>query len=77
MTSMGSDAERIDALEHELAELQIQAVYQDDTINRLNDAISAQEIRLARLQRTLELLAERLRDNSSGSSDESEPPPHY
>lgn len=63
--------ERIDTLETRLA-------YQDDTIDTLNQTITAQWKQIDALTRQLAQLSERLQEaeaNAPGPSNE--PPPHY
>src|SRR5215510_8855140 len=63
--------ERIDALEARVA-------YQDDTIETLNQTITAQWQTIDTLARQLNQLSERLKDAEAGSMRPSnEPPPHY
>lgn len=63
--------ERIDALEMRLA-------YQDDTIEALNQTITAQWQQIDALKRELAELRERLRDaESSAAGPANERPPHY
>ena len=64
-------AERIDTLETRLA-------YQDDTIETLNQTITAQWKQIDLLMRKITELGERLQDaeaNAPGPANE--PPPHY
>lgn len=64
-------AERIDTLETRLA-------YQDDTIETLNQTITAQWKQIDVLTRQLAQLSERLQEaeaNAPGPANE--PPPHY
>lgn len=64
-------AERIDTLETRLA-------YQDDTIDALNQTITAQWKQIDTLARQLAQLNERLQEaeaNAPGPANE--PPPHY
>lgn len=64
-------AERIDTLETRLA-------YQDDTIDTLNQTITAQWKQIDTLTRQLAQLNERLQEaeaNAPGPANE--PPPHY
>jgi SlyX protein len=64
-------AERIDTLETRLA-------YQDDTIETLNQTITAQWKQIDLLTRQLAQLSERLQEaeaNAPGPANE--PPPHY
>ena len=64
-------SERIDALEARLT-------YQDETIETLNQTITAQWLKIDALTRQIAELRERLQDaegNSPGPANE--PPPHY
>lgn len=63
--------ERIDALE-------IRLTFQDETIETLNQTITAQWQKIDALTRQIEALSERLQqaeDNAPGPANE--PPPHY
>ena len=71
MTDVNGLSERIDALEMRLA-------YQDETIETLNQTITAQWTEIDRLTRQVAELKERLREaESNAPSPENEPPPHY
>lgn len=69
----------------ELERLQTEQAYQSDTLQALNDALSAQQIQLIELRRHVRLLEARLREvlaitAQEGSSEDSAiepPPPHY
>jgi SlyX protein len=64
-------AERIDALEMRVA-------YQDDTLEALNETITAQWKQIDALTRQLAELRERLQDaESSAAAPINERPPHY
>ena len=65
-------SERIDTLETRLA-------YQDDTIETLNQTITAQWKQIDALSREMLSLRERLEDAEmkSGAGPANEPPPHY
>ena len=66
-------SERIDALESRLA-------YQDDTIEQLNQTITAQWKQIDALTRQLTALSERLQEaeaNAPASATANERPPHY
>ena len=64
-------AERIDALETRLA-------YQDDTIERLNQTITAQWKQIDTLTRQLAQLSERLQEaEANAPGPVNERPPHY
>jgi len=63
--------ERIDALE-------VRVAYQDDTIEKLNAAVTAQWAQIDALTRQLARVAERLDEASVGAGDPlNEKPPHY
>jgi SlyX protein len=64
-------SERIDALESRLA-------YQDQTIEQLNEAITAQWKQIDALTRQLSALTERLQEaETNAPAPASERPPHY
>ncbi|MGJ4891711.1 SlyX family protein [Bradyrhizobium sp. HKCCYLR20261] len=63
--------ERIDRLEMRLT-------FQDDTIETLNQTITAQWREIDALKRQMALLIERLEDaQSNAEGPRNEPPPHY
>jgi len=72
MSDGGDLSERIDALESRI-------MYQDDTIETLNQTITAQWREIDALKRQIALLNERLEEaraaGAPGPTDE--PPPHY
>lgn len=71
MTDLRSLSERIDALEMRFA-------YQDETIETLNQTITAQWTEIDRLTRQLAELKERVRDAESNvPGPANERPPHY
>ncbi|CCD92629.1 conserved hypothetical protein [Bradyrhizobium sp. ORS 375] len=64
-------SERIDTLEMRLT-------FQDDTIETLNQTITAQWREIDALKRQIALLVERLEDaQSNAEGPRNEPPPHY
>jgi SlyX protein len=65
-------SERIDALE-------ARVMYQDDTIETLNQTITAQWREIDALKRQIALLNERLEESRAGGAPSpiDEPPPHY
>lgn len=70
------------AIEARLDELESKLAFQDDLIESLNEIIARQDRDLARLQLSVNTLADKLRDigesaGASGSSPEQEVPPHY
>ncbi|TKT73796.1 SlyX family protein [Afipia massiliensis] len=72
MTETPSPAVRIDALE-------IRIAYLDETIEALNNTITAQWKQIDALSREMLSLRERLEDAEmkSGAGTTNEPPPHY
>lgn len=72
MTETPSPATRIDALEVRIA-------YLDETIEALNNTITAQWKQIDALSREMLYLRERLEDAEakSGTGIANEPPPHY
>ena len=68
----GSDRERLDELESRMA-------FQEDTIASLNEALVAQQQRIAYLEKMLDLLIERYREAAPDMAlpEEEPPPPHY
>ena len=63
--------ERIDALEIRLA-------FQDETIETLNNTITAQWLKIDALTRQVANLSERLQEAETHAGDAAnEPPPHY
>ena len=71
MTDVKALSERIDALEVRIA-------YQDETIETLNQTITAQWTEIDRLTRQLAELKERVRDAESNvPGPANERPPHY
>ncbi len=71
MTDLKGVSERIDALEMRIA-------YQDETIETLNQTITAQWTEIDRLTRQLAELKERVREAESNvPGPANERPPHY
>jgi uncharacterized coiled-coil protein SlyX len=71
MSDVTALSERIDALE-------VRLTYQDETIETLNQTITAQWLKIDALTRQIAELRERLQDaegNAPGPANE--PPPHY
>ncbi|TNF85764.1 MAG: SlyX family protein [Gammaproteobacteria bacterium] len=70
--SDGTDKSRLDELESRQA-------FQEDTIASLNEALVAQQQRIAYLEKMLELLIERYREAMPdiAAPAEEPPPPHY
>jgi SlyX protein len=71
MNDIKTLADRIDALEARLT-------FQDDTIETLNQTITAQWLKIDALTRQLAQLSERLQEAETRAPGAShEPPPHY
>jgi SlyX protein len=71
MSDAGNLSERIDVLETRLT-------FQDETIESLNNTITAQWLKIDALTRQVEALSERLREaEANGPGVANEPPPHY
>lgn len=69
-----------DPLDQRIERLEIRVTYQDDTIETLNQAITAQWREIDRLTRLLARVEERLREAESrpaGPPQSEPPPPHY
>ena len=66
------------SLEAQIAELEMRQAFQDDTIQALNDGIVEQQMALTRIQKQLELLAQRQNDmHNQFDETPNDPPPHY
>ncbi len=65
--------------EDRLDELETRLSFQDDTIASLNEALVQQQLRIARLEKSLRLLIEQVRGNEDDGREypEEPPPPHY
>ena len=67
-------------LESRVADLEVRLVFQDDTIQALNDVVTAQQMELEKLRRALEVLARRQADLAAsmpGDDADEAPRPHY
>ncbi|WP_018691406.1 SlyX family protein [Algicola sagamiensis] len=67
-------------LEARIVELESKVAFQEDTINRLNEALQAQQEQLLKMQRQVKLLAERQTNAHTpavAALSEETPPPHY
>lgn len=70
-----------DKVEQRINDLEAQLVFQEDTINQLNDALVDQQNQLITLQRQLRLFAKKVQDMQPGDAviplSQEPPPPHY
>ena len=67
-------------MEERITELESRVAFQDDTIQKLNDVIVAQQAQIDNLTVEMRALAEQLRSLSPqfiASESEETPPPHY
>jgi SlyX protein len=70
MSDAKSISERIDVLETRLT-------FQDETIETLNNTITAQWQQIDALTRQVAALSERLQEAEANAPTANEPPPHY
>ncbi len=68
-----------DAVEQRIQDLEAKLTFQDDTLQKLNDALAEQQSRIDHLQATLKWLLERARQQGFDELEPSDdlPPPHY
>ena len=68
----------LDALSERIDKLEMRLTYQDETVETLNQTITAQWTEIDRLTRQVAELKERLREAESNMpGPANEPPPHY
>ncbi len=75
-----SNSEYIKVLEERIDSLESRNVFQDDTIEQLSEELSAHQHEISELKHQIQLVANRLKDAGSQSSEKDEvepPPPHY
>ncbi|GEK10587.1 SlyX family protein [Pseudoalteromonas sp. McH1-7] len=67
-------------IDNRITELEAKLAFQEDTIETLNEELKAHQQRLAKMQRQIELLAEKMkegRDPGLMPQHQEPPPPHY
>lgn len=67
-------------LENRVMELEAKVSFQDDIIETLNDELRTHQQHLAKMQRQIELIGEKMKEaNESGlvPQHQEPPPPHY
>ncbi|MEP4890828.1 MAG: SlyX family protein [Aliiglaciecola sp.] len=67
-------------LHNEIAHLQTQLAFQEDTIEQLNKALADQQIQIDRMAFQLKHMTERMKQiepSNIADSTEEAPPPHY
>jgi len=79
MTNIIQD-ENINRLEERISALESRNSFQDDVIEQLSEELAVHQAQLSELKEQIQLVANRLKDAGSMSSDKNEiepPPPHY
>jgi len=72
--------EEINSLEERIDALESRNIFQDDVIEQLSGELAVHQTQLTELKEQIQLVANRLKDAGSLSSDKEEiepPPPHY
>lgn len=67
-------------LAQDIAELQAQLAFQEDTVQTLNDIVARQQLQIDKLEGDIESLllqVQQMGDALSRSPEEEPPPPHY
>jgi len=70
----------IDSLEDRINALESRNIFQDDVIEQLSEELTVHQTQIAELKEQIQLVANRLKDAGSLSSDKDDiepPPPHY
>ena len=68
----------MDDLSARINELETRLAFQDDTVHSLSDMVARQDQQMRQLQRQVELLMQRLRDQQQSYTEAvDQPPPHY
>lgn len=70
----------IEKLEERINALESRNIFQDDVIEQLSEELAIHQTLMAELKEQIQLVANRLKDAGSLSSDKDEiepPPPHY
>ena len=72
--------EEINNLEERINALESRNIFQDDVIEQLSEELAIHQTQMAELKEQIQLVANRLKDAGSLSSDKDDvepPPPHY
>ena len=72
--------EEINSLEERINALESRNIFQDDVIEQLSEELAIHQTQMAELKEQIQLVANRLKDAGSLSSDKDDvepPPPHY
>jgi len=76
----GTNTNYVQQLEERVDALESRNVFQDDVIDQLSEELAAHHNQISELKQQLQLVANRIKDSGSLSSDAEEvepPPPHY
>jgi len=80
MTSKTQEENDFQVLEERINILESRNLFQDDIIEQLSEELAVHQAQIAELKEQIQLVANRLKDAGSLSSDKDEiepPPPHY
>ncbi|PCI58158.1 MAG: slyX protein [Gammaproteobacteria bacterium] len=82
MKSMTNDNQNkeINILEDRINALESRNIFQDDVIEQLSEELAVHQAQIVELKEQIQLVANRLKDAGSMSSDKNDiepPPPHY
>tara|TARA_R110002167_G_scaffold34573_1_gene110340 strand:- start:141105 stop:141347 length:243 start_codon:yes stop_codon:yes gene_type:complete len=80
MTSKTQEENSFQILEERINILESRNLFQDDVIEQLSEELAVHQAQIAELKEQIQLVANRLKDPGSMSSDKDEiepPPPHY
>jgi len=67
-------------LETRITELESRLIFQDDTIEQLNEVVTHQQRQIDQMEKTLTVLKDQMKNLASSNiatEDEEMPPPHY
>ena len=80
MSSQKTTENTINILEERIDALESRNLFQDDVIEQLSEELAIHQVQIAELKEQIQLVANRLKDAGSLSSNKDEiepPPPHY
>ena len=80
LSAHNNNSKYIKVLEDRVDALESRNLFQDDTIEQLSQELSVHQHEIAELKHQIQLVANRLKDAGSMSSDKEDiepPPPHY
>lgn len=80
MTTNNQEENNIIILEERINALESRNLFQDDVIEQLSEELAVHQAQIAEMKKQIQLVANRLKDAGSLSSNKDEiepPPPHY